>query len=466
MNYEEKKQEFIKLLKEELDYLDSIVTSNNNKELSEDEVLKVHRKVNYYTNELNVLLKEVRKFASKNRREIYEKNNGVMVEFDIKKNYLSDLKCNDDFRKYALKELHINPETYKVEIPYNLHGFYPISESFLLNIPSLNGNIYISAGCYREYDSFGTSYTEYGQYYYINGNYSEDILKSKMGEFEKDKTIIKLPSRVRYDEVQTIYKEELDNEDSKTIDDCINRTKIRINELSYERDPNTKERVLLDKINKLYKMVKGEFISDEILYNGDFIKLFKETYKLPNDKVVEKERAIKNGGKNGVIIIPIVPFSNYRDREFIITVQNRMKDKLIAEFPSGYIEDGESPIEAAKRELLEETGYTTDNLFILDEAYISPGIDNAINYIVVAYNCVKTNEQKLDTTELVTYGLFKENELKYIIDNNIMNGAMNKLAYYDFINNVDGSGYVVGSDYMIKNDLRKKCKKNPLDTWK
>ena len=56
MNFEESKEKFIKLLKEELDYLDSIVRSNKNKELSEDEVLKVHRKVNYYTNELNVFI--------------------------------------------------------------------------------------------------------------------------------------------------------------------------------------------------------------------------------------------------------------------------------------------------------------------------------------------------------------------------------------------------------------------------
>ena len=464
MNFEEKKQEFIKVMKEELEYIDSIVTLNKKTRLSEDEVLVVHRKINDYTEELNTLIKEVRKLS--NRKEIYGKHNGIMVEFDVKKNYLSDLECNDDFRKYALKQLHINPETYKLEIPYNLHWFYPISVSFILNIPSLNGDIYIFCGCYREHDAFGISYADYGEYYYIDGNYKEDVLKSKMNEFEKDKIIIELPKRVRLDEVQRTYKEELNNRNNKTINDCIKSTVVKINELSYERDPVNKERVLLEKINELYTKVKGELINDEVLYNGGFIELFKETYKLPNDKVVEKERTIKNGGKNGVIIIPIVTGNNYRDREFILTIQNRIKDRLIAEFPSGYIEENESPLDAAKRELQEETGYTTDDLFILDEAYISPGIDNATNYIVVAYDCVKTNEQKLDGTELVTYGLFKENELKYIIENNIMNGAMNKLAYYDFIYNVDGSGYDITNSYMIQNDLRKKKRKDPLDTWK
>lgn len=36
---------------------------------------------------------------------------------------------------------------------------------------------------------------------------------------------------------------------------------------------------------------------------------------------------------------------------------------------------------------------------------------------------------------MVNYGLFTEFELKYLIIKNIMNGAMNKLAYYNLINN-------------------------------
>ena len=130
------------------------------------------------------------------------------------------------------------------------------------------------------------------------------------------------------------------------------------------------------------------------------------------------------------------------------------------------IEDGENPLEAAKRELCEETGYTTNDVFLLDEAYISPTTENSKNYIVVAYNCEKTSEPKTDGTELVTYGLFKEEELKYIVDRNIMNGAMNKLAYYNYINNVDGNGYTIDSNSTTCNYLRKKKMVNPLEKWR
>ena len=250
--------------------------------------------------------------------------------------------------------------------------------------------------------------------------------------------------------------------------DCVKETNRKINELSYHRNPKTKEKLLLNRIHELYGKVKGDLIKEDTLYKGEFLEILKEVYRLPNRKTVLKEKVVKNDGKNGDIVIPIVkPKDNYsRDREFIITIQNRINDKLIAEFPSGFIEDGENPLEAAKRELNEETGYTTNDVFLLDEAYISPATDNAKNYIVVAYNCEKTNEPKEDGSELVSYGLFKEEELKYIVDRNIMNGSMNKLAYYNYINNVDGNGYTIDSNSTTCNYLRKKKMVNPLEKWR
>ena len=61
--------------------------------------------------------------------------------------------------------------------------------------------------------------------------------------------------------------------------------------------------------------------------------------------------------KNSVIVIAIT-----QNKEYIITIQNRINNKLIVEFPSGYIENNENPINAAKRELYEETGAIKTNI--------------------------------------------------------------------------------------------------------
>ena len=108
-------------------------------------------------------------------------------------------------------------------------------------------------------------------------------------------------------------------------------------------------------------------------------------------------------------------------------------------------------LEAAKRELYDETGYVSNELFIIDEAFTSPGIDNSKTYIVLANNCVNNNTNKVNGgSELINYALFSRNELEYMVMNNIMSGSMNKLAYYNLVNNLDKLNYKGGPCKILK----------------
>lgn len=341
-------------------------------------------------------------------------------------------------------ELYKNKfEKIKREEPvYIFSGYYDASE-------------YCDGPCFGEHDNY-----LYGIYENIHNNEKKEVPKRDIDKFEKDKIIIHSKRYVHAHEIRKIFEEELLNSKNQTLNDCVIQTKTRIEELNYTRSPEYKEKILLDRINQLYKKVKGQFIREEILYSGKFLQILRETYKLPNENIVEKEKVVKNDGKDSVIVIAIT-----QDKEYIITIQNRINDKLIAEFPSGYIENNEDPINTAKRELKEETGYISDDLFLLDEAYASPGTDNSKTYVVIANNCIKSDEKSADGTELVEYGLFSEKELEYLIYKNIMNGAMNKLAYYNLINNVEDCNVTyVNSNKKIYKRLREK--RNPLEIKK
>ena len=460
MGYELLKNEFIELKKEELDYINNVVKISSDKILSECEKIEIYRKLKSYEEKLNEIFKRLSNAVIDDETLTRENLKDVIVEFEVDKNYLSSLKLSNPlYKKIILEDLRIDIETFKYKLTlknliYDENECRKIDYEIILNKQKLIENsIYMFCGYYDcSEDCYGPcigdpdDYLE-GIYEDIWSRYGDKINISKrdVNEFEKEKIIIYSTRYVRSSEIKKIFNEEVLNINNMTINDCAIQTKNRVNELNYIRSPEYKEKKLLDRINELYKEVKGDFIKKEILYSGNFLDVLCETYKIPNNKIVKKEKIVKNGGKNSVVVIALT-----RDNEYIITFQNRIKDKIIAEFPSGYIEDNEDVIEASKRELKEETGYITDDLFIVDEVYTSPGIDNSVTYIVIANNCIKTDEKSINGTELINYGLFSETELKYLINENIMNGAINKLAFYNLINNVENCNIVYGNKKLRK----------------
>lgn len=457
MNYEYLKKEFIKLKKEELIYIDNISKVSSNKILPEYEKLEFYRGLNNYITKLDDLIDKLGKAATEDDT-LKENFENLFIEFDLDKNYLSSLKYNRD---YVLACLGINIDTLKFKISlYNLaENHRNIDLHLILNNQELIEKPIYVLKYYYDSTEDGMPFLGpiFGVYKNIDNEYEVTIPEKVIKDFEDNNIIIHSTEHLSFLCVKNIFIKELLNKKNKTLNDCIIKTQKRVNELNYINSPEYKEKLLLDKINNLYKAVKGKFIKKELLYSGNFLSVLRETYKLPNKKIVKKEKVIKNDGKNSVIVIAIT-----KDKKYIITFQNRIKDTTIAEFPAGYIENNEEPIEAAKRELLEETGYITDDLFIVDEAYTSPGIDNSITYIVIANNCTKTNKKSSNGTELVNYGLFTEFELNYLIIKNIMNGAMNKLAYYNLINNtINFNTTYMNTNKTICKKLKEKI--NPIE---
>ncbi len=439
MDIEKLKKEFIKLKKEELAYLDNIAKLGYQKTFSQEEKLNIYRKLKFYENENARFYK----LLSDILYESKEKNMGkVFIEIKLKDDFFN--KVSDIFNRHRyliLRRYNINLEnnSYILTVKDIINGNYTKYRysdfDYLFNKQELfEKPIYIFL-YYDDHSDECLLPSDWNLFDYSTGIYidfvygdKKEISIKKMENFEKGKIIMRVTPRVDELEVRTIFREELLNENNKTLEDCANSTMIRVNELNYLRSPEYKEKMLLEKITNIYEKVKGKLTKEEILYSGDFINLIKEVYSLPNNRTITREKIVKNGGKDSVIIVATDSNGNY-----ILTFQTRINDKIIAEFPSGYIEDGEDVIEAAKRELKEETGYVSDNVTILDNSYYSVGIDNSICYVVRIKNSIKAFN--VNPNENLTYGIFTEEELKYLLNNNIMCGSLNKLAYYSLQNN-------------------------------
>jgi ADP-ribose pyrophosphatase len=70
----------------------------------------------------------------------------------------------------------------------------------------------------------------------------------------------------------------------------------------------------------------------------------------------------------------------------------------------GRVDEGELPLEAAKRELLEETGLTSDTWMLWFASQPSNKIDRAI-YVFVAKNCRQTRKPQTDAGEKISLEL-------------------------------------------------------------
>lgn len=111
-------------------------------------------------------------------------------------------------------------------------------------------------------------------------------------------------------------------------------------------------------------------------------------------KKVRRDAVIFPGA---VSILPIV------DKDHIVMIKNYRfcVGETLWELPAGTLEPGEPPLETAKRELIEETGFEAAEMTPLFEFYPSPGICTERMYVFVAKNLTKVG-QKLDESEEIT----------------------------------------------------------------
>ena len=154
--------------------------------------------------------------------------------------------------------------------------------------------------------------------------------------------------------------------------------------------------------------------------SNKFLKIESYLCYLNNGKTIKREKILKNN-KDGsaVVVYPVT-----EDGKIILAIEPRVftKKTVGIGLPAGYIELGEKPIEAAKRELVEETGYTSREFIPMGAFYQDQGCSGAYNHYYIALDCKKVSEQKLDESEYIKYVLVDDKELEELLDNGYITG--------------------------------------------
>jgi ADP-ribose pyrophosphatase len=182
--------------------------------------------------------------------------------------------------------------------------------------------------------------------------------------------------------------------------------------------------------------LEWEEVSCEHIINDEWIDFRKSKYRFPDGR--EFEPYYSYSRRDYVVIVATDEAGNY-----ICVRQYRHGIKRVTtEFCAGGIErsDGkeygtrsdvssaEDAIEAAKRELMEETGYESDDWkFLLSVPSNATMADNYAN-IFVAKNCRKVSGQSLDETEFLNVHLYTREEIDKMISSGEFPQASHILA--------------------------------------
>ena len=180
-----------------------------------------------------------------------------------------------------------------------------------------------------------------------------------------------------------------------------------------------------------------EEISTEHIVQDEWIDFRRSAYRFPDGSVFE-------------------PFYSYSRRDYVVIVASDMDGKYLCvrqfrqgikevttEFPAGGIErtDGreygegnststsEDALVAAKRELLEETGYVSDDWTHLLTVPSNATIADNYVHIFMAKNCLKSGEQNLDETEFLNVAKYSSDEIEGMIAKGDFQQAVHIMAW-------------------------------------
>ena len=172
------------------------------------------------------------------------------------------------------------------------------------------------------------------------------------------------------------------------------------------------------KLKKIRKIRTIKSIKTNIL---DF---YVDEVKWPNNKKL-KRALIRHRGVS--VIVPIL-----NKKEIIMEKQPRYgANQYLWEVPAGTIEKNESPLDCAKRELIEETGYSGKNWKNCGKYFTVPSYNTAVIHCY-ATECYNKESQKLDDDELIKLKSFTFKEIKRMLSNNIIKDAKTFIAITNF----------------------------------
>jgi ADP-ribose pyrophosphatase len=122
-------------------------------------------------------------------------------------------------------------------------------------------------------------------------------------------------------------------------------------------------------------MLTSQAVSTKVLHRFRIFAIVEQALRLPSGRTVVGQVVHHPGA---VVIMP-----QLEDSRLLLIAQYRFAvGETLLEFPAGTLEMGEEPLQCAKRELIEETGYRADHWHPMGIIYSSPGFCDEQQHLI------------------------------------------------------------------------------------
>lgn len=160
-----------------------------------------------------------------------------------------------------------------------------------------------------------------------------------------------------------------------------------------------------DRVEPSDEATRLQRVDEEVVYEGDR-RMARRRYETPDGKA--SFDVVLDGPGTAVLALT-------DDGRVVLTRQFRPgAERVVWDLPGGFVDEGETPVEAAARELREETGYEAADLEVV--AALFPGAySTEQRHAVVARGCRPTTRPDTDDDERVEVRLVSLDELRRIL---------------------------------------------------
>lgn len=151
-------------------------------------------------------------------------------------------------------------------------------------------------------------------------------------------------------------------------------------------------------------MARAKILSSEELFQGNVFDVKRERVREPGGIETTREFVVHNGS---IVILPVL-----EDGRILMVCQYRHSiGGYLWELVAGRMEAGENPLAGAKRELLEETGYTARSWEEILDVFPTPGFVSEKMIVYVARN-LRAGVARPEEDERIVAKAFTTRELE------------------------------------------------------